>query len=178
MKEELNAEEAKLKEKEDFKTLYEQNEAKIESLTNNADKWTNYQETKSSTLDKANMLNEIQKSLFTNMHEKLHLSLLIEVLEGIIEFKSLNEELQLEVLEITNACYRAKHELINDRVYDGFQEIFKESNELGEYHPYLTNVESEDVIEENSMNDPSTSTEPEIEDNNQDLSEETDKSES
>ena len=40
------------------------------------------------------------------------------------------------------------------------------------------NVESEDVIEENSMNDPSRSTEPEIEDNNQDLSEETDKSES
>ncbi|MBT6014116.1 MAG: 50S ribosomal protein L5 [Flavobacteriales bacterium] len=40
------------------------------------------------------------------------------------------------------------------------------------------NVESEDVIEENSMNDPSISTEPEIEDNNQDLSEETDKSES
>ena len=40
------------------------------------------------------------------------------------------------------------------------------------------NVESEDIIEENSMNDKSTSTEPEIEDNNQDLSEETDKSES
>ena len=40
------------------------------------------------------------------------------------------------------------------------------------------NVESEDVIEENSMNDQSTSTEPDIEDNNQDLSEETDKSES
>lgn len=40
------------------------------------------------------------------------------------------------------------------------------------------NVKSEDVIEENSMNDQSTSTEPEIEDNNQDLSEETDKSES
>ena len=40
------------------------------------------------------------------------------------------------------------------------------------------NTESEDVIEENSMNDQSTSTEPEIEDNNQDLSEETDKSES
>jgi len=40
------------------------------------------------------------------------------------------------------------------------------------------NIESEDVIEENSMNDQSTSTEPEIEDNNQDLSEETDKSES
>ena len=31
-----NAEKAKLKEKEDFKTLYEENEAKIESLTNNA----------------------------------------------------------------------------------------------------------------------------------------------
>ena len=40
------------------------------------------------------------------------------------------------------------------------------------------NVESEDVIEENSMNDQSISTEPEIEDNNQDLSQETDKSES
>ena len=40
------------------------------------------------------------------------------------------------------------------------------------------NVESEDVIEENSMNDQSISTEPEIEDNNQDVSEEPDKSES
>jgi len=40
------------------------------------------------------------------------------------------------------------------------------------------NTESEDVIEKNSMNDQSISTEPEIEDNNQDLSEETDKSES
>ena len=40
------------------------------------------------------------------------------------------------------------------------------------------NTETEDFIEENSMNDQSTSTEPEIEDNNQDLSEETDKSES
>ena len=40
------------------------------------------------------------------------------------------------------------------------------------------NVESEDIIEENSMNDQSISTESEIEDNNQDLSEETDKSES
>jgi hypothetical protein len=44
------AEKAKLKEKEDFKTLYEQNEAKIESLTSNADKWTNYQETKTAAL--------------------------------------------------------------------------------------------------------------------------------
>ena len=40
------------------------------------------------------------------------------------------------------------------------------------------NVKSEDVIEEDSMNNQSTSTESEIEDNNQDLSEETDKSES
>jgi len=44
------AEEAKLKEKEDFKTLYEQNEAKIESLTENADKWSKYQEAKTSAL--------------------------------------------------------------------------------------------------------------------------------
>ena len=44
------AEKAKLKEKEDFKTLYEQNEAKIESLTESADKWANYQETKTAAL--------------------------------------------------------------------------------------------------------------------------------
>ena len=44
------AEEAKLKEKEDFKTLYEQNEAKIESLTENADKWSKYQEAKTAAL--------------------------------------------------------------------------------------------------------------------------------
>ena len=44
------AEKAKLKEKEDFKTLYEQNEAKIESLAASADKWTNYQETKTAAL--------------------------------------------------------------------------------------------------------------------------------
>ena len=35
------AEKAKLKEKEDFKALYEENEAKIESLSNNADKCLN-----------------------------------------------------------------------------------------------------------------------------------------
>ena len=44
------AEKAKLKEKEDFKTLYEQNEAKIESLTENADKWSKYQEAKTAAL--------------------------------------------------------------------------------------------------------------------------------
>ena len=44
------AEKAKLKEKEDFKTLYEQNEAKIESLTESADKWAKYQETKTADL--------------------------------------------------------------------------------------------------------------------------------
>ena len=44
------AEEAKLKEKEDFKTLYEQNEAKIESLTENANKWSKYQEAKTAAL--------------------------------------------------------------------------------------------------------------------------------
>ena len=44
------AEKAKLKEKEDFKTLYEQNEAKIESLTESADKWSKYQEAKTAAL--------------------------------------------------------------------------------------------------------------------------------
>ena len=44
------AEEAKLKEKEEYKTLYEQNEAKIESLTKKADKWAKYQEAKTAAL--------------------------------------------------------------------------------------------------------------------------------
>jgi len=44
------AEKAKLKEKEDFKTLYEQNEAKIESLTENADKWSKYETEKREAL--------------------------------------------------------------------------------------------------------------------------------
>ena len=39
-------EEAKLKEKEDFKTLYEQDNSKIESLTNNAEKWNKYEQVK------------------------------------------------------------------------------------------------------------------------------------
>ena len=44
------AEEDKLKEKEEYKTLYEQNEAKIESLTEKADKWAKYQEAKTAAL--------------------------------------------------------------------------------------------------------------------------------
>ena len=44
------AEEAKLKEKEEYKSLYEQNEAKIESLTKKADKWAKYQEAKTAAL--------------------------------------------------------------------------------------------------------------------------------
>lgn len=39
-------EEAKLKEKEDFKTLYEQANSKIESLTSNAEKWNKYEQVK------------------------------------------------------------------------------------------------------------------------------------
>ena len=44
------AEKAKLKEKEDFKTIYEQNEAKMQSLTDNADKWAKYEEAKREAL--------------------------------------------------------------------------------------------------------------------------------
>ena len=44
------AEEGKLKEKEEFKTLYEQASSKVESLTANADKWTKYEETKRASL--------------------------------------------------------------------------------------------------------------------------------
>ena len=44
------AEEVKLKEKEEFKTLYEQASSKVESLTTNADKWSKYEETKRASL--------------------------------------------------------------------------------------------------------------------------------
>ena len=44
------AEEAKLKEKEDFKALYEQVSSKNESLTANAEKWNKYEEAKRSSL--------------------------------------------------------------------------------------------------------------------------------
>ena len=43
-------EEVKLKEKEDFKTLYEQASSKIDNLTANAEKWTKYEEVKRETL--------------------------------------------------------------------------------------------------------------------------------
>ena len=44
------AEESKLKEKEEFKTLYEQASSKVESLTANAEKWTKYEETNRASL--------------------------------------------------------------------------------------------------------------------------------
>lgn len=43
-------EEDKLKEKEDFKTLYEKASSEIESLSLNADKWTKYEENKRASL--------------------------------------------------------------------------------------------------------------------------------
>ena len=43
-------EEAKLKEKEDFKTLYEKASSKIDGLTSNASKWTKYEETRRTNL--------------------------------------------------------------------------------------------------------------------------------
>ena len=44
------AEEDKLKEKEEFKTLYEKASSKVESLTTNAEKWSKYEETKRASL--------------------------------------------------------------------------------------------------------------------------------
>ena len=44
------AEEAKLKEKEDFKTLYEKVSSENETLSSVADKWTKYEETKRASL--------------------------------------------------------------------------------------------------------------------------------
>lgn len=92
-------------------------------------------------------LNEIQKASFIKKRKNIHLSLLLEVCEGAVEFHSLNEEEQLEILEITNACYRVKNEIINDNIYDGFQKIFRDSNELGQFHPFLVNVEAEEIFE-------------------------------
>ena len=44
------AEETKLKEKEDFKALYEKSASQIDSLTANADKWSKYEEVKRGSL--------------------------------------------------------------------------------------------------------------------------------
>ena len=44
------AEEVKLKEKEDFKALYEQVSSKVEGLTANAEKWGKYEEAKRTSL--------------------------------------------------------------------------------------------------------------------------------
>ena len=44
------AEESKLKEKEEYQTLYEQASSKVESLTTNAEKWDKYEETKRASL--------------------------------------------------------------------------------------------------------------------------------
>ena len=44
------SEQAKLKKKEEYKTLYEQNEEKMKSLTDNADKWAKYEEAKREAL--------------------------------------------------------------------------------------------------------------------------------
>ena len=43
-------EEAKLKEKEDFKTLYEKASSKIDNLSSNADKWTKYEQNRRANL--------------------------------------------------------------------------------------------------------------------------------
>ena len=45
-----SAEEAKLKEKEDFKALYEKVSSDNDSLTKNADKWTKYEENRRTSL--------------------------------------------------------------------------------------------------------------------------------
>ena len=44
------AEESRLKEKEEFKTLYEKASSEIESLTSNANKWAKYEEAKRTSL--------------------------------------------------------------------------------------------------------------------------------
>ena len=44
------AEEGKLKEKEEFKTLYEQASSKVEGLTANAEKWGKYEEARRKSL--------------------------------------------------------------------------------------------------------------------------------
>ena len=44
------AEDDKLKEKEEFKTLYEKASSKVESLSTNAEKWTKYEESRRSSL--------------------------------------------------------------------------------------------------------------------------------
>ena len=78
-----------------------------------------------------------------------------------------------------NSRKEERKEQLEKKALEERRELEEEAKqEISSEEIVENNVESEDVIEENSMNDQSTSTESEIEDNNQDLSEETDKSES
>tara|TARA_B100001094_G_scaffold169397_1_gene163849 strand:- start:984 stop:1736 length:753 start_codon:yes stop_codon:yes gene_type:complete len=78
-----------------------------------------------------------------------------------------------------NSRKEERKEQLEKKAFEERRELEEEAKkEMSGEDNEENNVKSEDVIEENSMNDQSTSTESEIEDNNQDLSEETDKSES
>ena len=71
-------EEAKLKEKEDFKTLYEQASSKIDSLTETADKWNKHEEATRASLieqhpeDQREYLSTIDLDTLTYVNNKIN----------------------------------------------------------------------------------------------------------
>ena len=117
------------------------------------------------SIDKVNKITGMDITFVTDTDSDLEALTLLK--EFGLPFKEDNSKKEERKAQLETKLLEARRELEEEAK----QEI--SSEEIVE-----NNVESEDVIEENSMNDQSISTEPEIEDNNQDLSEETDKSES
>jgi len=117
------------------------------------------------SIDKVNKITGMDITFVTDTDSDLEALTLLK--EFGLPFKEDNSKKEERKVQLEKKLLEERRELEEEAK----QEI--SSEEIVE-----NNVESEDVIEENSMNDQSTSTEPDIEDNNQDLSEETDKSES
>ena len=117
------------------------------------------------SIDKVNKITGMDITFVTDTDSDLEALTLFK--EFGLPFKEDNSKKEEKKLQLE------KKELEERRVLEE-----EAKQEISDEEIIENNIESEDVIEENSMNDQSISTEPEIEDNNQDLSEETDKSES
>lgn len=117
------------------------------------------------SIDKINKITGMDITFVTDSDSDLEALILLK--EFGLPFKKDNSRKEERKEQLEKKALEERRELEEEAK----KEMSGEDNEEN-------NTESEDVIEENSMNHQSISTEPEIEDNNQDVSEEPDKSES
>ena len=117
------------------------------------------------SIDKINKITGMDITFVTDSDSDLEALILLK--EFGLPFKKDNSRKEERKEQLEKKALEERRELEEEAK----KEMSGEDNEEN-------NVKSEDVIEENSMNDQSILTEPEIEDNNQDVSEEPDKSES